>query len=182
VGEDLEAINREVLGCRSCPLWRTRNRAVPGEGPVSARCMLIGESPGADEDRAGRPFVGRSGRYLNGVLKESGLGRESLFITGSVKCHPPGNRDPRRGELESCRPYLERQVRAISPEVIVLLGRIATRGFLGDVGMAEARGRIWKRGVTKLLPTYHPAAAMRFPSRREHFREDIRKLADMLGG
>jgi len=180
VAEELEAIGREVHGCRSCPLWKTRNRAVPGEGPGYAKCMLIGESPGADEDRVGRPFVGRSGRYLNGVLEEHGLNRESLFITGSVKCHPPGNRDPRRLELESCRPYLDRQIRAISPRVIVLLGRIATRGFLGDMGMAEARERIWIRGGTKFLPTYHPAAAMRFPSRGEHFRDDVRKLAGIL--
>jgi DNA polymerase len=142
--------------------------------------MLIGESPGAEEDRLGRPFVGRSGRYLDGVLEDSGLTRKSLFITGSVKCHPPGNRDPKEVELVTCRPFLERQIEAISPRVIVLMGRIATRGFLGDVKLEEARGRTRVRGELILLSTYHPAAAMRFPGKRKSFQEDIGHLASML--
>jgi DNA polymerase len=142
--------------------------------------MLIGESPGVEEDKLGRPFVGRSGRYLDDVLGEFGLTRRSLFITGSIKCHPPGNRDPKEVELQSCRPYLERQIGTISPRLIVLLGRIATKGFLGDVKLERARGEIRARGDLVLFPTYHPAAAMRFPDKRKPFREDIELLASML--
>jgi DNA polymerase len=142
--------------------------------------MLIGEAPGAEEDRLGRPFVGRSGRYLDGVLGDFDLTRKSLFITGSVKCHPPGNRDPRELELQTCRSFLERQIVAISPKVIVLLGRIATRGFLGDVKLERERGKTRVHGKLVLLPTYHPAAAMRFPEKRKPFQEDIGLLALML--
>ena len=142
--------------------------------------MLIGESPGGEEDRSGRPFVGRSGRYLDDVLGEFQLSRRSLFITGSVKCHPPGNRDPKKVELESCRPFLDRQVRAISPKVIVLLGRIASRGFIGESSLERVRGRTMTREGRILLPTYHPAAAMRFPAKRKPFRDDISKLASIL--
>jgi DNA polymerase len=178
--ESLEDIHREIRNCRSCPLCIGRNQAVPGEGSESAACMLIGESPGVEEDRLGRPFVGRSGRYLDSVLEEYDLCRKSLFITGSVKCHPPGNRDPRGVELQSCRPYLERQIEVISPRLIVLLGRIAARGFLGDVKLATERGVTRTYGDLVLLPTYHPAAAMRFPEKRRHFNEDIELLASML--
>jgi DNA polymerase len=142
--------------------------------------MMIGESPGAEEDRVGRPFVGRSGRYLDDVLEEFQLSRRSIFITGSIKCHPPGNRDPRKVELKSCRPHLDGQVKALSPRVIVLLGRIASREFIGGSRLERIRGRITVLGDKILLPTYHPAAAMRFPAKRKPFRDDISTLASLL--
>jgi len=159
--------------------------------------MCIGESPGAGEDKTGRPFVGRSGRYLDSVLEWSGLSRENLFITGSLKCHPPRNREPKAAELAACRPYLLRQIGIIRPHVIVLLGRIAIKGFMGDVALEEVRGRAFKgfmgdvaleevRGRAfkgsgrTILPTYHPAAAMRFPARRGPFTKDIAKLSSLL--
>ena len=178
--ETLDLLAREIRFCTLCPLSRTRQNAVPGEGPSPARCMCIGESPGAEEDRTGRPFVGRSGRFLGSVLKASGLRREDLFITGSLKCHPPRNREPRIGELAACRPYLLRQIGVIRPRVIVLLGRIAIKGFMGDVALEEVRGRTFNRSGHIILPTYHPAAAMRFPAKRGPFMKDVATLSSLL--
>jgi uracil-DNA glycosylase family 4 len=182
VQDDLESIAVEVRRCRRCPLAESRTHAVPGEGPTLARCMLIGESPGAEEDRLGRPFVGRSGRFLDRVLKDVNLDRDELFITGSVKCHPPGNRDPRAWELRQCRSYLDRQIKVVSPDVLVLLGRIAVRGFLGESKIEAVRGRVSEVGGRTILPTYHPSAAMRFPGKRAPFREDMRTLPRLLAG
>jgi len=178
--ETLDDLAQEIRLCTLCPLSRTRRNAVPGEGPSSARCMCIGESPGAGEDKTGRPFVGRSGRFLDSVLERSGLRRENLFITGSLKCHPPRNREPRAGELAACRPYLLRQIDVIRPQVIVLLGRIAIKGFMGPVPLEEVRGRAFSHSGRTMLPTYHPAAAMRFPARRAPFIKDIAKLSSLL--
>ncbi len=180
MNDPLEALAEEIRRCKLCPLSQTRRNAVPGEGPSSARCMFIGESPGAEEDMTGRPFVGRSGRLLDSVLASAGLRRESLFITGSVKCHPPRNREPRARELSACKPYLQRQIDIIRPYIIVLLGRVAVKGFMGDVALEQVRGRVFSRPGGLILPTYHPAAAMRFPARREPFIEDIATLSSLL--
>lgn len=180
--DSLVQVAEEIRRCKLCPLWQGRNRAVPGEGPSWARCMFIGESPGREEDRSGRPFVGRSGKFLDSVLEDCGLKRESFFITGSVKCHPPGNRDPTRRELLSCRPYLDRQISIIEPEIIVLLGRVAIRNILGTQGRTEElRGQVLALPDHRVLPTFHPAAAIRFPERRRPFMADISSLANMLG-
>lgn len=176
----LDEVAEQIRRCRLCPLWHGRKKAVPGDGPASARCMLIGESPGAEEDASGRSFIGRSGKFLDDVLKESGLERKNLFTTGSVKCHSPKNRDPRTGELSTCRPYLLRQIDIIKPKVIVLLGRIAVGGFMGKVKLDEVRGHVFTRDPYRLLPTYHPAAAMRFPARRKPFTDDIATLSSLL--
>ncbi len=177
---ELDSLADEIRNCRRCPLWKSRDEAVPGEGPSSASCMLIGESPGKEENNTGRPFVGRSGDFLNKSLEKSGLRRKDFFITGSVKCHPPQNRDPKAEELESCRPYLDRQIKIIAPHILVLLGRIATKGFLGRNKVTDIRGRVVKENDRLLLATFHPAAAMRFPSRRKPFLEDMETLSSLL--
>lgn len=178
--ETLDLVAREIRRCKLCPLCHTRRNAVPGEGPSSTKCMCIGESPGTEEDKTGRPFVGRSGRLLDSVLEMSELKRENLFITGSLKCHPPHNREPRADELSACRPYLLRQIDIIRPRIIVLLGRIAIKGFMGDVALEQVRGRVFARPGGIMLPTYHPAAAMRFPARRGPFIKDIATLSSLL--
>jgi len=177
---ELERLAEQIRGCRKCPLWKSRRNAVPGEGAESASCMFIGESPGEEEDRTGRPFVGRSGKFLDQALEDAGLNRGDFFITGSVKCHPPDNRDPRKSELDACRPYLERQIEVIQPKVILLLGRVAVNGFLGNSRLSDIRGRAIDRDGLLMLPTYHPAAAMRFPSRRAPFLEDMETLSSLL--
>jgi DNA polymerase len=142
--------------------------------------MFIGESPGREEDATGRPFVGRSGKLLDRVLADAGMVRGDFFITGSVKCRPPRNRDPTAPELSACRPYLQRQIEIIEPDLILLLGRVAAKGFLGGANLKDIRGRVVARGRWKTLPTYHPAAAMRFPALKIPFAEDIATLSSLL--
>jgi uracil-DNA glycosylase len=134
-----------------------------GEGPSQARVMLIGQNPGANEDRLGRPFVGRSGRYLDTVLAANSLRREDIFITSVVKCMTPGNRHPTREEIDSCLPLLEKQMKSINPEIIVLMGEVA-------------RSTPRLPGI-RYIETYHPAAAMRFPKIRQKFEADFHELA-----
>lgn len=141
-------------------------KPVPGEGPADAGVMLIGQNPGAEESRLGRPFVGRAGKYLDGALKASGINREALFITSVVKCRTPHNRKPAAREIAACLPLLLEQVRQVRPRIIVLMGEIA-----------------WKTpmlpGIT-YLTTYHPAAAMRFPLVRQKFEADLKKLRSLM--
>jgi uracil-DNA glycosylase family 4 len=178
VHSELETLDRGIRQCRKCRLWEGRTRAVPGEGPAHARIMFIGEAPGEVEDREGRPFRGRSGLYLDRALASAGMTRDQVYITGSVKCRPPRNREPRPDELETCRTaWLERQIEAIDPELIVLLGRVALRQVLGEEGpLAAHRGRMVAAGRRSILPTYHPAAAMRFPAARQALSEDLLRV------
>ncbi len=141
-------------------------RIILGEGPLDARIMLIGQNPGAEEDRVGRPFVGRSGKYLDKVLAENGIRRETLFITSVVKCKTPGNRKPTPKEIENCLPLLLDQIKSIRPKMIVLMGEVARHTPRLD-------------GI-KYFETYHPAAAMRFPTVRAKFEDDFKKIAGMI--
>jgi len=146
----------------TCSLGQGKTTAVMGEGPQNADIMLIGQNPGAEEERKGRPFVGRAGKYLDQVLKASGIKREKVFITNVVKCKTPANRKPMAKEIKDCIPLLMEQIKQIKPRVIVLMGKVA-----------------WEtprlKGI-KYIETYHPAAAMRFPKARERFEQDFRKL------
>ncbi len=174
----LHDIAREVRCCQRCPLHAHRTQAVPGEGPADAVLVLIGEAPGREEDLQGRPFVGKAGRFLDGALREVGIDRSAVFITSVVKCRPPENRTPHKAEIETCTGvHLQRQLAAIEPDVVCLLGATAVRAMLGNVRFREARGTMIAVGERRYLPTYHPAAAARNPAWARAFQRDLSKLA-----
>ncbi len=151
---------------------------MPGEGPAIAPFMFVGEAPGAQEDATGRPFCGRSGRFFDDLLDHAGLDRGAVFVTSSVKCRPPGNRDPRVDELRLCREaWLERQVACVGPRLIVLMGTVPVRQMLGrTTPLKSLRGTPVRRAGRMFLPTYHPAAGMRFPAIAAALREDFCRL------
>ena len=159
----LADVEREAKGCTRCPLAHTRTQVVFGVGNPSADLMFVGEAPGQQEDLQGEPFVGRSGQLLDRmVLEEMGLTREQFYIANTVKCRPPGNRDPQPLEIKACNPWLEAQVDLIEPKVVVTLGNFAAKLLLGTTdGITKLRGRAYpyRRGV--LVPTFHPAAVLR---------------------
>jgi DNA polymerase len=161
----LADIEREALACTRCPLAKGRTQVVFGEGDPSADLMIVGEGPGREEDLQGRPFVGRSGKLLDRLLlEEMGLVRSQVYVGNVVKCHPPGNRDPLPNEIEACRPWLEAQVELVKPRVLLTLGNFATKLLLNTTeGIRRVRGRSypWGPGGAVLVPTYHPAAALR---------------------
>jgi uracil-DNA glycosylase family 4 len=176
----LEEIAEEIRahrGCGSEPCETCAN-LVPGEGPADARVVVVGEAPGAQEDRTGRPFVGNAGKLLDGLLAEAGLRREDVFITNVVKARPPGNRDPKAAEVAHHRPWLEAQLTVIEPELIVPLGRHALKHFAPDAKIGEVHGT---RVGENLFPLYHPAAALHNPRLRETLAEDARALGAALG-
>jgi uracil-DNA glycosylase family 4 len=158
-----EALRTRALGCTLCPLADGRTQVVFGVGDPSTDLLFVGEGPGREEDLAGEPFVGRSGKLLDRLVQEElGLHRSSCYIANVVKCRPPNNRDPRPEEIEACRPYLQAQIELIDPLVIVTLGNFAMKLLLGtQEGIRRMRGRAYPYGRGHLVPTYHPAAALR---------------------
>jgi uracil-DNA glycosylase len=171
-----EALGAAVADCRRCGLWESRTRTVFGVGNRDARLMVVGEAPGADEDRAGEPFVGRAGQLLNRMLAAIGYSREQVFIANVLKCRPPGNRDPRPEEVVMCQEYLARQVELIQPEVILAVGRIAAQNLLRtDDSLGRLRGRWFEFGETAipLRVTYHPAYLLRSPEQKAKAWEDL---------
>ena len=171
----LEAVAAEVRGCTRCVLAQTRTCAVPGEGDPAARVVFVGEGPGADEDRSGRPFVGRAGKLLDDIItKGMQLRREDVFICNVVKCRPPGNRVPAPDEVAACNDYLARQLAAIAPRVIVALGATAVRRLLDDESpMGRLRGGTYEAYGFPVIPTYHPAYLLRNPAAKKAVWEDI---------
>lgn len=161
----LDDLRDDALGCVKCPLAKGRTQVVFGEGDPAAGMMVVGEGPGREEDRQGRPFVGRSGQLLDRLLREeAGLAREEVYIANVVKCRPPDNRDPRPEEIAACRPWLDEQVRLIAPRVVLTLGNFSTKLLLGTTdGIKRLRGQVypWGDAGTVLVPTFHPAAALR---------------------
>ncbi len=178
--EELDKIAEEIITCKKCPLHKRRTNAVPGEGSYNAEVMFIGEAPGAEEDRQGRPFVGAAGKLLTEALTRAGFRREEVFITNIVKCRPPNNRVPTSGEREACLPYLMRQIELIGPRVICLLGRTPLETLIGPYSISKMRGRVMEKNGRKFFLTYHPAAAIYNPSLKEQFFKDIEKLMDIL--
>ena len=178
--DSLAQIDREVSVCNDCPLSRNRSRAVPGEGPENAEIMLIGEAPGFNEDKQGRPFVGAAGHFLEELLALAKLRREDVFITNTVKCRPLNNRDPLPGEIAACRKYLDRQIEVISPKVVVTLGRHSLTSFLPKETIGKARGKSRSVNGITLFPMYHPAAALHQGGLRKVIEEDIKKLPALL--
>ena len=178
--DSLAQIDQEVSVCTDCSLSRNRTRAVSGEGPERAEIMLIGEAPGFNEDKQGRPFVGAAGHLLEELLAVAKLRREDVYITNTVKCRPVNNRDPLPEELAACRKYLDRQIEVILPKVIVTLGRHALTSFLPYETIGRARGRPRSVNGTTLFPIYHPAAALYQRNLRKVIEGDIMKLPALL--
>lgn len=178
-------IERHVTSCTHCPLGRTRRRPVMGRGDRQAGLMLIAEAPGEQEDRQGVPFVGRSGELLDSLLKECGLDRKELYITNIVKCHPPGNRDPKEEEKEACFPYLKYETFLLKPKIIVCLGRVAAQRIISpDFKITRQHGTWTYRKNCALTATYHPSAILRDPSKYEDVKKDfceiVKKRAELL--
>jgi DNA polymerase len=181
VEAELAALAGQVAGCRQCKLCTTRTQTVFASGDPHARLMLVGEGPGAEEDRQGVPFVGAAGELLNRILAAIGLRREEVYVANIVKCRPPGNRDPEPDEVRACRSYLERQIDLVRPAVIVALGRIAAHELLGnDFSLTRLRGD-WHevRGIPVRV-TYHPAALLRNAAYKRPTWEDMQLVRDHL--
>ncbi|MGC1812841.1 MAG: uracil-DNA glycosylase, partial [Solirubrobacterales bacterium] len=183
--QDLVEVYNEASVCERCPLSETRDRVVFGAGNADADLMFVGEAPGAEEDRQGLPFVGRAGGFLTDLLEGIGLQREDVFIANVLKCRPPGNRDPQPEEIDSCRPYLERQVELIQPRVIATLGNFSTKLLTANpTGITKVRGTPQDQMIggrhLYLLPLFHPAAGLRTPRVAEQLREDFRQIPDLL--
>jgi len=183
--ERLVEVFREASVCTRCPLSETRTNVVFGAGNSDADLVFVGEAPGAEEDRQGRPFVGRAGALLTELLAGIGMDRKDVWITNVLRCRPPGNRDPQPIEVESCQPYTYRQVELIEPRVVATLGNFATKLLTGSrMGITRVRGtpQIRELGgrTLFLMPLLHPAAALRTPSLVETLRKDFGKLPDLL--
>ncbi len=187
--ELLDAIAAEIMVCCKCKLWRTRKYPVPGEGNPNSQIMFIGEAPGYQEDVKGKPFVGAAGKFLNTLLSEAGLSRESVFIGNILKCRPPKNREPSRDEIKTCTPYLNRQIRVIQPEFIVTLGNYSTAYIFSKValpfnGITRVHGKFYKTSILDMqvtvFPTFHPAAALYHPKYKEQLITDFHTLKQEL--
>jgi uracil-DNA glycosylase family 4 len=177
----LDAVAAEVAACTRCQLSMNRTRTVPGEGSHDPLVLFVGEGPGEEEDRTGRPFVGAAGKYLDKWIAAAGLDRGRCFIANCVKCRPPRNREPHPDELSACLPYLERQVTALAPRVIVCLGRIAAQTLLGTTtGVGALRGKVHDRKGIPLIATYHPSAVLRDQALRGPVWEDLKRLKGLL--
>jgi uracil-DNA glycosylase family 4 len=179
--EALARIAQEIRACTRCALHEHRTQAVPGEGPPDAPLLFVGEGPGAEEDQQGRPFVGAAGRLLERLLASIRIPRERVFITNTVRCRPPGNREPQPDEVAACLPYLVRQMSVLQPRVVCLLGATATRALLGtDQKLNQVRGRALREAGRWWFATYHPAAALRSASLAKALEEDFRRLRRLV--
>ena len=177
----LDELRVQVESCRRCPLCDGRTQTVFGVGNPHARVMFVGEAPGANEDKQGEPFVGAAGHYLNELLGCAGLRREDVFIANVLKCRPPGNRDPRPEEIQTCTPFLREQTRTIDPEVLVTLGKFSTQFVLKtQVGITRLHGRVQRAGKFLVFPIFHPAAALYDGAKREALENDFVTLGQLL--
>ncbi|ACZ38379.1 uracil-DNA glycosylase [Sphaerobacter thermophilus] len=176
----LDTIAARVRVCTQCELHRMRTNAVPGNGNPNAEVMFIGEGPGWHEDRQGLPFVGAAGQFLNEMLQSIGLSRDEVFITNIVKCRPPGNRDPLPDEIAACSAYLDAQIAAIKPKVIVTLGRFSMARWFPNERISRIHGQPRRFGDVVVVPMYHPAAALHQSSLRATIEADMAKLPQIL--
>jgi DNA polymerase len=182
---DWPELRSTVAACTRCPLHKTRTQTVFGVGSESADWMIIGEAPGAEEDRRGEPFVGRAGKLLDEMLRAVGLDRDTVFIANILKCRPPNNRDPAAEEVRSCHDYLQRQIELIRPRLILAVGRIAAQHLLGtDAPLGRLRGRthFLDEGKIPLVVTYHPAYLLRSPSQKRKSWQDLVQARQIARG
>ena len=182
---NFDELKQVVASCTLCDLHKTRTQTVFGVGHPAADWLIIGEAPGADEDRKGEPFVGRAGQLLTNMLRAIGLAREEVFIANILKCRPPNNRDPQQSEIQSCRPYLRQQIEFIQPKIILAVGRIAAQALLKtDTPIGKMRGKEFKYEDTDIpvVATYHPAYLLRSPQQKRKVWEDLKfaiKIKDL---
>lgn len=175
----LEEWRAFCLRCRRCSLRRGASGVVFGEGNPQAEIMFIGEGPGAEEDRQGRPFVGAAGQLLDRILAAAGWSRSEIYIANIVKCRPPGNRQPQREEIETCLPLLQKQIELIAPRIIVCLGAVAGKALIKpDFFITRERGKWFKIGNIMVMPTFHPAALLRDPQKKKPVWEDIKQVRE----
>lgn len=180
-----EALVAEVAGCRRCTLCESRTQTVLGVGHRSSRLLVVGEAPGADEDRQGEPFVGRAGQLLDQMLRAMGWPRERVYIANLLKCRPPGNRDPQPDEVAACEPYLQRQLELVQPGLVLAVGRIAAQQLLKtSAPIASLRGKVQRYGpaATPLVVTYHPAYLLRSPKEKAKAWQDLKLARAVLAG
>jgi uracil-DNA glycosylase len=177
LSDSLEKIASEVISCPLCKLSRSRINAVPGQGQLSSKIILIGEAPGKNEDEQGKPFVGAAGRVLNQALEKADIKKDEVFITNVVKCRPPGNRVPENDERSICRQYLYREISLIEPKIICILGSTAYSSILGGKSITKNRGKIIERNGLKYFLTIHPAAAIYNKNLRSVLNNDFFTLS-----
>jgi uracil-DNA glycosylase family 4 len=180
--DSLKELENIVLNCHLCNLSKSRNRVVFGEGNPNSKIMFIGEAPGREEDIQGKPFVGRSGEILTKMIENVlNIKREEVYITNIVKCRPPQNRDPKIEEIESCKPYLLKQIEIINPKIIVTLGRIAFKYLLNnETPITKARGNLYDFMGIKVIPTFHPSYLLRNPSKKKEALIDLKFIKEFL--
>lgn len=174
--DSMDMVRAEVMACRSCELCDTRSHVVPGVGNSSAKWLFIGEAPGAEEDRQGEPFVGRAGQLLGNIFRALGVSKQDVYVSNVLKCHPPGNRDPKSKEIDTCRAFLYREIRMVQPDVVVALGDIAIRELLqNDMPIDKLRGKIYQLASTDIpcIVTYHPTDVLREPEQKKHVWNDL---------
>lgn len=177
--ETWEELEKAIEGCQKCKLCQNRNNIVFGCGNKEADIMLIGEGPGADEDKQGIPFVGRAGQLMNQAFQGLGIEREQVYIANIVKCRPPGNRNPEADEAASCIDYLRNQVLLVKPKIIVLLGSVALKNILGkEYGITASRGKWIQRKEIFYMPTFHPAALLRDDTKKIDFWKDLKMVQE----
>lgn len=176
-GKELKEMEEEVKGCNRCQLREGCQQVVFGEGNPKALIMLVGEGPGGDEDRLGRPFVGRAGQLLDRILEAAGFKREEVYIANVVKCRPPNNRTPTHEEVQACYPHLQRQIKIISPRIIICLGALSTKVLVDSrAQITRTRGRWLEREGLKIMPTFHPAALLRDPKKKKLVWQDFQEV------
>ena len=176
-----EELREKCLNCQACGLRRTCTQVVFGVGDPNAEVLFIGEAPGANEDAQGEPFVGRAGKLLDDMLAMIGLHRQNIYITNSVKCRPPENRDPLGEEKDACRGYLRQQVRLMKPKIIVCLGRISAMELIKpDFKISREHGQFFDRSGTLMMALYHPAALLRDPRKKPETFEDLKRLQEKI--
>ncbi|HAL45590.1 MAG: hypothetical protein A2Y12_13780 [Planctomycetes bacterium GWF2_42_9] len=178
----LDKLNFGIKNCKKCPLCKSRLNAVPGEGAVNPKIFFLGEAPGINEDRTGKPFVGKSGKYLDELFADIGILRNEVYITSSVKCRPPKNRRPLPNELKICRlNWLDKQLMIINPKLIVMLGKVALLQLTNRTdNLTQVHGEIFTYHSSQCLITFHPASAMRFPKIDILMKQDFQKLKLLL--
>lgn len=182
-GLDWDALRQHIAACKACELHRTRTQTVFGVGNQQADLLIIGEAPGADEDRQGEPFVGKAGKLLNAMLKAIGFERDQVYIANILKCRPPGNRDPHVEEALHCEPYLMRQIELIKPKVILAVGRVSAQNLLKSTdAVGRLRGRVHRFGAANipLVVTYHPAYLLRSPEQKAKSWQDLQQALSLL--
>ena len=180
---DWPQLRDTVASCTLCPLHESRTQTVFGVGDTDADWLIIGEAPGAEEDRRGEPFVGRAGKLLDEMLRAVGLGRERVFIANILKCRPPNNRDPKPDEAAACRHYLERQIELIQPKIILAVGRIAAQQLLhSDAPVGQLRGRLHQLNGVPLVVTYHPSYLLRSPNQKRKAWDDLCLAMNVIAG